>query len=119
VCPRVGADGGRAGGSTSPVDAGRALARLYGQLRDAYDWTNPTIDALTVGESDEIVEHWREQPPLAVVIRHHLGYRETAPSNEEAPARIETREVTQAQFDRIVAEHKACAASRGVRSPFA
>lgn len=113
------AAGGPCGGSTPPVDELRALARLYGRIREAFAWSNQTIDALTLEEAEEIVQHWNEEPPIGALVRMYFGIKPPSDDATPEPVLIEPREMTQAEFDRIVQQQKAEAARYGgPRNPF-
>lgn len=113
------AAGGPCGGSTPPVDELRALARLYGRIREAFAWSNQTIDALTIEEAEEIVEHWNEEPPVGALVRMYFGVQPASDDVPEPPLLVGPRDVTQAEWDRIVQQQKAEAARYGgPRNPF-
>jgi hypothetical protein len=92
------------------------VLELYGDLREAYGWKNAEIDALSLVEVEEIVAHWRKKPTMGDLIRAYFGVK-PAPAAEQAPVSTEPRQISQAELDRILAEHKALAdTSRG--NPF-
>ena len=81
---------------------------IYGRIVEATGWTYPQIDALRVSEMEELFEHWREEPPAGVVLRaHYPTKRQSGTTSLPAQDRdITPREVTQAEFDALVAESR-------------
>ena len=92
------------------------MARLYGQMREAFGWGNSKISMLSLAEAQEIVEHWNEEPPVGRVIRSYFGIDRRAPV---APVDTTPIEMTDEQWRRMCAADEAEAAQNGRASPFA
>ena len=65
------------------------------------------IDALTLDDVDDLLEHWRESPPLVECVRAWLGIK--PPEVAAVPESQTPRELTAAEFDAVVAQAQALA----------
>ena len=117
MCGGCGPQGWCAGGSRGPVEANRALARLYGLIVEATGWTYTQIDALTFDEADELMENC---PSLVLMLE---ASRRSVPQ-EARPATGARRgsaenpiETTEQGFAQLVAALKADAAANGSGRP--
>jgi hypothetical protein len=75
------------GGSQGPVDPIRDIRRIFGRIQEEFKWTDDVVDALLWARVEEILEHWREEPPIGAVVRAWLrvepGQTETSKALQE------------------------------------
>lgn len=98
------------------------MRRLYGRIREAFGWSNRTIDEQSVEDAEEIVRHWNEEPPVGALLRSYFGIEPSAdvtpgPSRATPPA--QPKSLSEDEWKRLCAEEAALAARHGVRSPWA
>lgn len=81
------------------------MRRIYGRIIEGTGWTYPVIDSMTLADFEELFLHWSEEPPLALVIKNHLGYKAPSRSHKRKSAHVSTapKAVTQQTFDQILA----------------
>lgn len=74
------------------------------------------IDAVTYQQAEEIQMHWREEPPIGVVIRSYLRVEPSHSLRYGPPAArpaVTPREVTPEEMEQILAGERAFADRSG------
>lgn len=105
---RLRRQGGRAGGSQEPVEARRGFLRLYWRIVEWFG-SKTEADALSLDEVDELVEHWSDEPPLALCIRHYLGIKPPERQEKRDPQEV----ISEAEWEQFKRAGEAHAAQHG------
>lgn len=78
---------------------------MYGRIINGTGWTFPEVDAMAVTDAQELLEVWRDDPPLSEMVKVYLGFKPAAEKPKAAPPQPEP--LTEEQFRDVVEGNRA------------